>query len=245
MGDTGAGSSPGSPAESTSGELRLLSYNVRSLRDGPGAVAGVIAACRPDVVCVQEAPRFLRWRSRCAALARRSGLLVVCGGRTAGDTLLLASLRMRVLDARVVLLPRTRGLHRRGLALAVLESGGARLGVASVHLGLDADERSRHAAHALDHLASLRVAQLALGGDLNEVSGEPAWQVLCSRLRDADPAGAAGAPTFPARSPRVRIDAVLIGGDVQATAYELPAVPHVDVASDHRPVLAVLRVPPG
>jgi len=243
--EVSAGSPAGSPAAPTSVELRVLSYNVRSLRDGASAVAGVIAACRPDVVCVQEAPRFLRWRSRCAALARRSGLLVVCGGRTAGDTLLLASLRMRVLDAREVLLPRTRGLHRRGLALAVLEAGGARIGTASVHLGLDADERRRHAAHTLDHLAALGVCQLALGGDLNEVPGAPAWQVLGSRLRDADPAAAGGAPTFPARAPRVRIDGVLIGGDVQVTAYELPAVPRVAEASDHRPVLAVLRVPVG
>ena len=64
--------------------LRVLSYNVRSLRDDADAVASVIRSCEPDVVCIQEAPRFLRWRSKCAALARTSGMFVVTGGRPAG-----------------------------------------------------------------------------------------------------------------------------------------------------------------
>ena len=61
-------------------ELRVLSYNVRGLRDDRQALAEVVRAADPDVVCVQEAPRFLRWRSTCAALARTSGLVVVGGG---------------------------------------------------------------------------------------------------------------------------------------------------------------------
>ena len=70
--------------------LRLLSYNVRSLRDDPAAVARVMRAAEPDVAIVQEAPRFLRWRSSCAALARRAGLLWVSGGRAAGANLVLS-----------------------------------------------------------------------------------------------------------------------------------------------------------
>ena len=62
-------------------ELRLLSYNVRSLRDDRASVAAVIRACRPDVVAVQEAPRSLRWRSKRAALARTSGLVVATADR--------------------------------------------------------------------------------------------------------------------------------------------------------------------
>lgn len=36
--------------------IRVLSYNVRSLRDDTEALARVIRACEPDLVCVQEAP---------------------------------------------------------------------------------------------------------------------------------------------------------------------------------------------
>ncbi len=42
--------------------VRVLSYNIRSMRDDTDALAGVITACAPDLVLVQEAPRFFRWR---------------------------------------------------------------------------------------------------------------------------------------------------------------------------------------
>ncbi len=122
----------------------MLSYNVRSLRDDAQAVSTVIRSCNPDVVCIQEAPRFLRWRSKCAALARESGLVVVTGGRPAGAMLLLAALQVRVLEVADVLLTRKRGLHQRGVALATLELGGTRFSLGSIHLDLDSDERRRH-----------------------------------------------------------------------------------------------------
>lgn len=44
--------------------IRVLSYNIRSLRDDTDALARVIKACAPDLVLLQEAPRFFRWRDR-------------------------------------------------------------------------------------------------------------------------------------------------------------------------------------
>ena len=55
--------------------IRVLSYNIRSMRDDRAALARVIRACAPDLVLVQEAPRFFRWRKRAARLARRTGLV--------------------------------------------------------------------------------------------------------------------------------------------------------------------------
>ena len=54
--------------------VRVMSYNIRSLRDDSAAVVRVIRAADPDVVCVQEAPRFLFWRRKCARLARDVGM---------------------------------------------------------------------------------------------------------------------------------------------------------------------------
>src|SRR4051795_4832263 len=102
------------------------------------AGSAVIRACEPDIVCIQEAPRFLRWRTKCAALARESGLVVVTGGRTAGAMLLLAHLRVGVEATYDVLLSKAPRLHQRGLAIGVLEVDGARVAVASMHLDLDA-----------------------------------------------------------------------------------------------------------
>src|SRR4051794_41823180 len=63
--------------------IRVLSYNVRSLRDDTAALARVIGACAPDLVLVQEAPRFFRWRKKLARLAAASGQVVLTGGATA------------------------------------------------------------------------------------------------------------------------------------------------------------------
>ena len=77
-------------------DLRVLSWNVRGLRDDTRTLARIVRDLDPDVMCVQEAPKYLRWRSKCAALARDCGLFYVTGGGTTGGSALLASLRVDV-----------------------------------------------------------------------------------------------------------------------------------------------------
>lgn len=222
--------------------MRLLSYNVRSLRDDRAAVAAVIQACRPDVVCVQEAPRFLRWRSKCARLARESGLLVVTGGRTAGAMLLLSGMGVRVLERHDVLLSKSPRLHQRGLAVAVVEHRGERYTVASMHLGLRADERLRHAAEIRQALAGFD-APLLLAGDVNEPPDGPAFADLAGWL--ADTGAAADEPTYSATAPQRRIDAVFADPQLEVLSCEVPDVPGVARASDHLPVLVEVRQTAG
>lgn len=224
-------------------EIRVLTYNVRSLRDDKHAVATVIKACAPDVVCVQEAPRFLRWRTKCAELASESGMFVVTGGRTAGATLLLAALRVRVLDTRDVLLSKKRGLHQRGIALARLQVGSSRFVIGSIHLDLEAGERLRH----LDEIF-LQVSEFGgpavLAGDINEESTHPAWRALAARYRDAyREAPSGGEHTYSATEPTRRIDGVFVDPSIEVVECGVPDVPGIERASDHRPVLAVLRLP--
>jgi endonuclease/exonuclease/phosphatase family metal-dependent hydrolase len=224
--------------------LRVLSYNVRSLRDDRHAVSRTIRRCAPDLVCVQEAPRLLRWRSKVARLARTSGLVVVTGGRPAGAMVLLASLRTAVVNTEDVLLPKRPRLHQRGLAMAVVEVAGARLGIASMHLSLDAAERVEQAGLVLDHLARLDAPHLVLAGDVNESPGMPAWQRLTAVLRDAyDLAPSGGGPTMPARQPSRRLDAVFVSAGIEVVCCGVPDLPELATASDHRPVLVELRVP--
>lgn len=226
--------------------LRVLSYNVRSLRDDAEAVAAVIRSCEPDVVCVQEAPRFLRWRSRCAALARTSGTFVVAGGRPAGAMLLLARLGVDVHATRELLLSRTPGLHQRGLAVADVEVDGQRWAVASMHLGLRADERQRHADEVMAALSGYDVP-VVVAGDVNERPGEPAWTLLAEQYHDSwtaaggDEAGRGS--TYRSDAPYERIDAVFADKAVTVTSCVVPDLPEVATASDHRPVLAVLSLP--
>ncbi|MFI8853909.1 endonuclease/exonuclease/phosphatase family protein [Streptomyces sp. 891-h] len=231
--------------------VRLLSYNIRSLRDDREALVRVIRACAPDVVCVQEAPRFFRWRKRAAWLARRTGLTYVTGGATAAGPMILASLRAHVERAEDVLLPRTPGLHQRGFAMAELRFGtAARLGVVSFHLSLQGRERRQQARALLDRVAAPGVAPVVAAGDVNERPGGPAFGLLGEGLRDAwglKPWGAEH--TSPASEPVQRIDAVFAGEGVEVLGAGvprgLPGVTDADLraATDHLPVLAALRVP--
>src|SRR5581483_8178736 len=113
-----------------------MTYNVRSMRDDDAALARVISSAAPDVVCVQEAPRFLRWRSTCAALARMSGLVVVGGGRPAGANLIMSTLGVDALSVHDIGFSTDPLLHRRGAALAVLRLRGTTFAVAGTHLDL-------------------------------------------------------------------------------------------------------------
>jgi endonuclease/exonuclease/phosphatase family metal-dependent hydrolase len=217
--------------------MRLMSWNLRSLRDNPDAVIRVIRTLRPDVLFVQEAPRFLRAQSKLAALARESSLVVAAGGKPAAGVAILVDLRVEVADARSLLLSKQYGLHQRGVAKATLTLLDRRWVAASIHLGLDDQERRKHAAEILQHLSG-HEAPVALGGDFNEPANEPARQLL---MRGRwDPGAAADEPTFSARNPRRRIDAIVVPDHWEAQSVSpLEIVDESDllVATDHLPVI--------
>ncbi|MFE2009726.1 endonuclease/exonuclease/phosphatase family protein [Streptomyces sp. NPDC059491] len=230
--------------------LRVMSYNVRSMRDDEEALARVIRACAPDVVLVQEAPRFFRWRKHAARLAARSELVLLGGGAPAAGPLLLCSLRATVERTEDVLLPLTPGLHRRGLATAVVRFAGVRVGLISCHLGLRADERYAQAGMVLDRVAALGTPYVLVAGDLNERPGGPAFTRLTGRLRDGwEAAPWGGEHTFPAAAPTGRIDAILATPGLAFLGCGVPPTPDpadLRAATDHLPVLAAVRVPaPG
>ncbi|MGW6950464.1 endonuclease/exonuclease/phosphatase family protein [Streptomyces xanthophaeus] len=230
--------------------IRVLSYNIRSLYDDEDALARVIRACAPDLVCVQEAPRFFRWRKHAARLAKKSGLVVLGGGATAAGPLLLCSLRASVERTEDVLLPLTPGLHRRGFATAVVRFGAVRVGVVSAHLSLQRAERRAQAGMLLERLAALEVPYAVAAGDLNEGPDGPAFALLAAELQDCREAAPwGGGPTFPVGAADRRIDAVFASAGVEVLACGVPAgLPGVTAAdlraaTDHLPVLAALRLP--
>ncbi|MFI0741279.1 endonuclease/exonuclease/phosphatase family protein [Streptomyces sp. NPDC021100] len=243
---------PESSTEADASVVRVLSYNIRSMRDDVGALARVIRACAPDVVCVQEAPRFFRWRKAAARLARASGLTYVTGGATASGPMILSTLRPRVERTEDVLLPRTPGLHQRGLATAVLRFGRARLGVVSCHLSIRDEERYAQGRLVLSRLAALGVPHGVVAGDLNDRPDGRTFGLLAGELQDGWAVKPWGREhTTRLGDPLQRIDAVFATGGVEVLGcgvpMGLPGVSEADLraATDHLPVLAALRVPVG
>ncbi|MDA8368487.1 MAG: endonuclease/exonuclease/phosphatase family protein [Nocardiopsaceae bacterium] len=228
--------------------IRVLSYNIRSLRDDPAAVARVIAACRADVVCLQEAPRFAFWRGRRRVLAHRTGLVPVVN-RRAGGLAILCRPGVRVLATGHRLLRRYPGLHLRAVSLVVLESpepGGGPLTVACTHLDLEERARLQHAGEVVAHLRGMAAEHAAppvLAGDINCAPDGAAWRLLAGELCDAGAERPLGEPfTFTARRPRVRIDGIFTGPELTVLGAGVPvariAAADLASASDHRPVLA-------
>jgi endonuclease/exonuclease/phosphatase family metal-dependent hydrolase len=221
-------------------ELRVLSYNVHGLRDDGAALAEVVRAADPDVVCVQEAPCYLRWRSKCAQLARKWGLLYVAGGGTTGGTALFVHLRIDMDEPREQTLSRHFGWPDRGVASAVVRRGGARLAVASVHLPLVASRRPEHAQRAREILAAYGTEHSLAAGDLNESPPGPSWQAFrIGGLTDVAPGCG---PTYPAGRPIKRIDGILATKGVELVEHHVLDGAAVSRASDHSPLLAVIRI---
>jgi hypothetical protein len=103
--------------------MRLLTVDARITGRDRAALARVVEDADADIACVHHAPHLLRWRSISAAIGRRSGLVVVGGGRPAGANLLLSTLGVDALQAADVPLGGT-PLDPAGAALALLRVGG-------------------------------------------------------------------------------------------------------------------------
>lgn len=226
--------------------LRLLSYNIRSMRDDRAALARVISSAQPDVVCVQEAPRFLRWRAACSALARTSGLVVVGGGRKAGANVLLSSLSVDVEDVADVAFSTDPRLHRRGAVVATLRFRGSRFAVAGTHLDLRPEPRLRHVAEL--HAAIARVVPddvpTIVAADVNDHPGSAVWDRLSAMRTDAFAAAGVGDPfTSTAASPHQTIDGVFVDPTASVRSAQVLDGPDVVAASDHRPLLVEIELP--
>jgi endonuclease/exonuclease/phosphatase family metal-dependent hydrolase len=220
------------------------------MRDDTDALARVITACAPDVVLIQEAPRFFRWRKKLARLARASNLVILSGGGTAAGPALLCGLRATVEHTEDTLLPLTPGQHRRGFATAVVRFDGVRVGFLSCHLSLQKDERHAQGGLLLDRLTAMGVEHAVAGGDLNERPGGRTFRRLTGDLQDCwATAPWGGEYTSTPADPHQRIDALFATKGVEVLGcgvpVGLPGVTGTDLraATDHLPVLAALRIP--
>ncbi|MGP9537568.1 endonuclease/exonuclease/phosphatase family protein [Brachybacterium sp. AOP43-C2-M15] len=227
-------------------DLRILAWNLWELRGDLRALIETVEDLRPDVLLIQEAPRFVLPSARLRWFARRIDRRILVGGAGGRGLAILAT---DEIAAQVI----RRGVHPvaqtvsdlsstypRGVAAVRLSvPGGGAVVVSSTHLALQEDNRMHHA----EHLAALvrgAGAPVIVGGDLNETADGAARRFLAPLL--ADPAGT-DQHTFPAAAPTRRIDAILVTDGVRVRqARAVHGTARVEEerlagASDHRPTL--------
>jgi endonuclease/exonuclease/phosphatase family metal-dependent hydrolase len=234
--------------------IRVLSYNVHGRKDDRDALASVVRTLAPDVVLVQEGPLRFRWRARCADMAHSWGLLYAAGGDPSLGNVILTNHRVRVHEGWSVRFALTPGRHMRGAAFATCSVAGVRFVVAGSHLATDATERPGQA-RALRAAIDGVTDPFVLGCDVNDDATSETWRTLADGLVDAG-AEDAGA-TFPAHSPRRRIDAIMVDpratirrfevvGSVGSTVDSAGSMVDSDTvrrASDHLPIVCDITLP--
>jgi endonuclease/exonuclease/phosphatase family metal-dependent hydrolase len=224
-------------------ELRVVSYNVHTLRDDQGALRSVVRGLAPDVLILQEAPRRFRWRTRTASLAHDFGLVVAVGGLPALGNLVLTNLRVRVHHSSCLRFPLTPGRHLRGAALAGCSVGASRFAVVGSHLSTDPIERPGQATLLKKAMSELD-APVIVGTDLNESPGGTAWHTVADGLVDsAVAADRAEVQTFSCANPQGRIDALFVDPAIQVRGYDVVDTAETRRASDHFPLVVDLTLP--
>ena len=225
--------------------LRVATYNLRGLKDDKAAAAAVVRAIDPDVLLLQEVPRYPGSDYAISGFARQCGLLWSGRTRLVSGTSLMTNLRVRATDSQDrALRVGLRENPRSYTVASVRRPGSVPVTVVSVHLSLVEEQRVDHARTVLREIAQdPRIPDdqpLVVGGDLNEDGSGPAWRTVVGELSEVSD----DRPTFPAARPHRRIDAVFARGHRAATPGDPALLEGLDLAgaTDHLPVWVDLEL---
>jgi len=235
--------------------LRVLSYNIHHAEGVDRKldlerIAAVILSAEPDLVALQEVDRRVA-RSQSvdqpAELARLTKMHVAFGGNIElqggqyGNAILS---RFPIQSHRNVHLPNFENGEQRGAIVATIAIPGLResLLLLATHLDHRRSDRERVAsAEVLNRLVAEQPQRPALlAGDLNDVHGSSTLEELGKQWAHSTPAPL---PTIPVTNPARQIDFVLFRPQPRWQVVEVQVLDE-SVASDHRPILAVLELLP-
>ena len=250
-------------SRSSAGEppaLRVLCYNIHYGQGNDGQydlerLAAVIAESKPDLVALQEVDVGVK-RSGRVHQARRlgelTGMAVRFGptqhyeGGLFGNAVLT---RLPILDVAIHPLPYTETTPelvtypRGAIAVTIRGPNGRPLRFISTHFQHNVAEDRVAEAKAVNSLfaADGNTLPTILAGDINAQPDSEPVQVLLERWTNA--IDEAAAPTVPSAKPTSRIDYIFYRPASQFRLLEAKVIAE-PMASDHRPVFAVLEVVP-
>ena len=243
-----AGSGVAAPASTNPATPRVvvLSYNIRHGQGMDGKIdlariAAIIKSVSPDIVSLQEVDKNTK-RSHGIDQAKELGRL------TGMEAVYCASLPLQggeygnAILSKLPIIKTTRlplpGEPRS--ALCVTLEMATKISLAFIATHLDLSEKQRLASVPLieNLLASDSNAPAILAGDLNAQPGSPTILALGKTWKNAT--SREGLLTFPSTTPNEQIDFIFYR---PATCWRVVETKVLDepIASDHRPILAVLE----
>ena len=235
-------------------KMTVLSYNIHHGAGTDGKldlerIARIIREQQADLVALQEVDVKARRSGgvdEAAELGRLTGMNVVFGkamdfeGGGYGQAILS---RWPIKEHAVHQLPQREGREPRILLVTTIENPNGNLVFACTHLDHQIEAVRMEQAAAINRILIQegKSIPVLLAGDFNAAPESDTMKTLFTIWIDA--AGDAAAPTIPARNPRRRIDYILgaprASGMWKTVSSEVLNEP---VASDHRPVKAVLEL---
>lgn len=238
--------------------LRVLCYNIHYGQGTDGRydverLARVILKAKPDLVALQEVDVGVKRSGRvhqARRLAELTGMAVRFGptqhyeGGLFGNAVLT---RLPILDVHIQPLPYTEATPekttypRGAIAVTVKDHGGRPLRFISTHFQHNVAEDRLAEAKAINrHFAGRGdTVPTILAGDMNATPDSEPIRTLLTEWQNATDTPAA--PTAPSRNPRSRIDYIFYRAAPQLKLAHVEVIAE-EVASDHRPVLAVFEV---
>lgn len=252
----------GEKSEKTEGggatELRLLTYNIHHGEGTDGKfdlqrIADLINKQKPDLVAVQEVDVKTKRASgidQAAELGRLTEMHYAFGkfmDYSGGEYGQMVLSKYPIKNARNLALPagpEPRTALAVEVEIPVKDGPGQRLFFVGNHFYATEAQRSAQAERLMSHLEPEIKAghPIILAGDFNSTPGSRPMKILGKRW--VDPTAETDVRTWPSDLPRVEIDHILYFPEARFEFLDSKVIPE-KVASDHRPVLAVVKLSGG
>jgi endonuclease/exonuclease/phosphatase family metal-dependent hydrolase len=248
-----AGLGIGEDAKPAPKRLRVLSYNIHHGEGTDGTldlarIARVIKAAKPDLVALQEVDRNTKRTGgvdQMKELARLTGLhaefakAIPLQGGEYGQAILS---RFPLQGVKAHPLPGKKGQEVRIVIEARVEPGDGvpDLTFLGTHFQHDDAKTREGQAAKVNELFGKAAGPVILAGDLNAAPGSGPVKALENVWTFATAPGARGLLTIPSDRPTRQIDYVLFRPAGKFKVVEAKVIEE-KVASDHRPVLAVIE----